>query len=272
MKNFFRKNCYLYQNGKTMRQPIILPFLFALGLLVFGCATEDKAAQDFSVRLLCETKVNSETGIPKSAVYTLVEEQKVKIANIAACDSIPPTAFSDYGIPDSALAAAGGWYAGAGDYLYAIREGEAIVYYQGWQDEMQEDEGFHYTQLGVYKNGKFELQLPPTREELVGTYILSQETGSHILFVGMHEDTLIGEHFVLDGVLPPLNQLNVLMTGMAPQDSAALDLIDQGFRFSSAMGDGTFQRSGDGLEVSLNLDGQQVRLQKALSKDYSIPQ
>jgi hypothetical protein len=59
---------------------------------------------------------------------------------------------------------------------------------------------------------------------------------------------------------------------MAPQDSAALDLIDQGFRFSSAMGDGTFQRSGDGLEVSLNLDEQQVRLQKALSKDYSIPQ
>jgi hypothetical protein len=38
------------------------------------------------------------------------------------------------------------------------------------------------------------------------------------------------------------------------------------------MGDGTFQRSGDGLEVSLNLNGQQVRLQKALSKDYSIPQ
>lgn len=254
-----------------MRQLIILPFLFALGLLAFGCAPDKKPAQDLSVRLLCESMGESNAGIPKSAVYTIVEEQKVKIANIAACDSIRPAAFSDYDIPDSALAAAGGWYAGAGDYLYAIREGEVIAYYQGWQDEMQEDEGFHYTQLGVYKNGKFELQLPPTREELVGTYTLSQETGSHILFVGMHEDTLIGEHFVLDGVLPPLNQLNVLMTGMAPQDSAVLDLIDQGFRFSSAMGDGTFKRTGDGLEVTLNLDGEQVSLQKALSKDYSLP-
>ncbi|MEQ8705423.1 MAG: hypothetical protein RIC19_15960 [Phaeodactylibacter sp.] len=255
-----------------MHRPIFLPFLFSLGLLSFGCAPDKEATQDLNVRLLCESKGESEAGIPQSAVYTLIGEQKVKIANIATCDSIPPGDFSEYGIPDDALAAAGGWYAGAGDYLYAIREGEAIIYYRGWQDEMQEDEGFHYTQLGGYKNGKFELQLPPKREELVGTYTLSQETGSHILFVGMHGDTLIGEHFVLDGILPPLNQLNVLMTGMAPQDSAALDLVDQSFRFSSAMGDGTFQRSGDGLEVSLNLNGQQVRLQKALSKDYSLPE
>lgn len=254
-----------------MRYLQLLLLATLLALSFYRCAPEPATGDLPNPRLVCETAGNA-TGAPQSAVYTIIDQQKIKIANIAACDSIPPAQFSDYGIPDSALTAAGGWHAGSGDYLYIVREADKLLYYQGWQDEMQEDEGYHYTRLGIYQGGNFELQLPPKREELVGTYILNQETGSHILFVGMHGDTLIGEHFVMDGILPPLNQLNVLMTGMAPQDSAALELMGQSFRFSSTMGDGTFKRVNDGLEVSLNLkDGQQVRLEKALSPDYSLP-
>lgn len=97
-------------------------------------------------------------------------------------------------------------------------------------------------------------------EEFVGIYIFSQEIGFYILFVGMYEDMLIGEYFVFDGVLFLFNQLNVLMIGMVFQDFVILDLIDQGFCFFFVMGDGIFQCLGDGLEVSLNLDGQQVCL------------
>lgn len=251
---------------------LLLFLLLAAGFWLESCAPADSSEQTPDVRLTCSPKSIGEGGAPNSAVYTLVGNQKVKIANIAACDSIPASDYAEYGIPDTALAAVGGWHAGSGDYLFAVARSGEVIYYQGWAEEQQEDGGYHYTQLGVYTNGEFELQLPPQREELVGTYTLSQETGSHILFVGMRGDTLIGEHFELDGILPPPNQLNVLMTGMAPQDSARLVLANQSFRFHSGLGDGTFKRTDDGMEVSLELNGgQRLTLRKELSEDYSIP-
>jgi hypothetical protein len=270
-KTFFEKTITFIKTEKTMRHIQLLSLLTLLVLNFYACAPDTGPDEMPDARLLCETR-EGEMGIPESEVYTIIDDQKIKIANISACDSIPREQYVDYDIPDSALAAVGGWYAGAGDYLYIVREADQLAYYQGWQDEMQEDEGFHYTRIGTYQSGGFELQLPPKREELVGTYTASKETGSHILFIGMHGDTLIGEHFEMDGILPPLNQLNVLMTGMAPRDSVTLNLVDQSFRFSSKMGDGMFKRSNGGIEVSLNLkDGQQINLQKALSKDYSLP-
>ena len=242
-------------------------YFFVLYLICYafvGCNPDASITEAPEVALFCEVKSTDEFGIPQSAVYTIIDNQKIKIANIATCDSIPPDSFSSYGIPDSALAAVGGWYAGAGDYLYAILQEQQVVFYQGWQDEMQEDEGFHYTKLGVFANGRFELQLPPDPQELVGTYLNEQADNSHILFVGLHSDTVIGELFVIEGALPPMNQLNILMTGLTPRDSAVLALVDQSYRFVSEMGDGTFIRAEQGFEVSLSLnEGESVTLRKA---------
>ena len=52
--------------------------------------------------------------------------------------------FAQHQIPATALAACGGWWAGAGDYFYATREGDTLKIYQGWQEEQQTENGFHY--------------------------------------------------------------------------------------------------------------------------------
>lgn len=50
----------------------------------------------------------------------------------------------DMDIPVNAITACGGWYAGGGDYYYIVPTATGIAVYQGWQDEQQEDEGYHW--------------------------------------------------------------------------------------------------------------------------------
>ncbi len=52
--------------------------------------------------------------------------------------------FKDMDIPDNAITACGGWFAGGGDYYYIAPTPTGIAVYKGWQDEGQEDVGYHW--------------------------------------------------------------------------------------------------------------------------------
>lgn len=78
------------------------------------------------------------------AVLLTVDGKTTAIDTVYACETIPASSFSQYDIPKEAKSACGGWWAGAGDYFYATIEKNKVVVYQGWQDEQQEDEGYHW--------------------------------------------------------------------------------------------------------------------------------
>ncbi len=133
--------------------------LLFVSLLLLACGTENAstAATTERIDLVCE---NQEVdNIPAAAVYFLAGDSKVKIASITVCETIEPEQYAEYDIPAEALAAVGGWYAGAGDYLYAVQEGEAVLVYQGMQDEMQQEPGFGYAPIASYTNGEVALML-----------------------------------------------------------------------------------------------------------------
>lgn len=79
-------------------------------------------------------------------------EITVQIGNkLVAIDSILGAAqyynsetYKEMGIPADAIAACGAWWAGAGDYYYLLRTANGVAVYQGWQDEQQEDAGYHW--------------------------------------------------------------------------------------------------------------------------------
>lgn len=103
----------------------------------------DEAPANPMVTFICHTLMD-ENENPNSQVFIQINDSRIKVADIQACDMISPANYADYGIPGNAIAACGGWWAGAGDYFYALREGDIIRVMKGWQDEGQEDEGFHY--------------------------------------------------------------------------------------------------------------------------------
>ena len=99
------------------------------------------------VSFRCEALGEDENEVPKVQVFLVVNDESIKIADVNACDPIESAEYQRFNIPNNAVAACGGWWAGAGDYFYAVEIRDQILVMKGWQEENQEDDGFHYEQL-----------------------------------------------------------------------------------------------------------------------------
>lgn len=108
---------------------------------------EPSVATTNNVKLICKELGEDSLNIPHFDVLLSVDGTETKIKSINACADIAKSAYKTYEIPDSAIAAGGGWYAGAGDYYYVIMQDGKAVVFEGWQDESQTEKGYHWKQL-----------------------------------------------------------------------------------------------------------------------------
>lgn len=88
---------------------------------------------------------------PQSEVSLYLNKARYVIDTIQTCDLFEPADYAKYEIPAEAISACGGWWAGGGDYFYAVVKEDVCTVMQGWQDEQQEDDGFHYERLRSFK-------------------------------------------------------------------------------------------------------------------------
>ena len=85
---------------------------------------------------------------PAAIVYVHFANKMTQIAKITGnTEMIDKKEFTEKGIPKNAIAACGAWWAGAGDYFYLLKTPKGIAVYKGWQDESQQDKGYHWTKL-----------------------------------------------------------------------------------------------------------------------------
>ena len=107
-------------------------------------AMAQEAAPLLEASLLCKELRSRDDEAPLSVVSIKIGDQVTPVDSISICDAITP---GENGVPQNALSACGGWWAGAGDYLYIVAEGNDAVVMAGWQEENQEDEGYHFKEL-----------------------------------------------------------------------------------------------------------------------------
>ena len=110
-----------------------------------------------SIQLICQPVEPADKlhETPHNEVFIQIGDSKVKVADILSCETIAPESFAEYQIPANAIAAAGGWWAGSGDYIYVIQEGDNYLVKQGAMDEEQDNKDFGYhTVLTFTKEGK----------------------------------------------------------------------------------------------------------------------
>lgn len=133
--------------------------IFALGL--FGCSPKtvdvvevhDKETPLNLGKLECVSLGEDEFGAPRNEVQMSSSDKPVKVGECLACEQIPQEAFEGYQIPKDAISACGGWWAGGGDYFYSkLSANGKVEVYIGWQDEGQEDDGYHWELKGTYPN------------------------------------------------------------------------------------------------------------------------
>jgi hypothetical protein len=104
--------------------------------------------QEISVnaQLICRD-ISKDDIMPQFEIALNLNNRMHLLDTITSCSPFTPEEYERYEIPAEAVSAAGGWFAGAGDYFYATVVGNVCTVMYGWQDEQQEDEGFHYEQV-----------------------------------------------------------------------------------------------------------------------------
>ena len=124
--------------NKTNKMKKILSL--ALMLLFFAVAN----AQSNAVAKFIIVEIMDEYENPMSEIYVQYKEKKIKINTHSGSANIVDKSEFYLGVPNTAISACGGWWAGAGDYYYIVPSVKGLALYHGWQDEGQEDEGFHW--------------------------------------------------------------------------------------------------------------------------------
>lgn len=205
--------------------------------------TEEQEIAQQKVELVCES-IQTPMHKNRQAVYVIIDENKVKIAELDNCTTLKVKDFSDHLIPEDALAA----IEGEKEVIYASLEEQKIVFLAGKKELVQDDQAEYYP-LVAYEMGKFFFKIPLSQEDLVGTYAAETEDQSWILFIGMSNERLEAQFFEINGPLPDKKILARLLPVLPVLDLKELEIDLKDQRLRSELGPGFFYSSNDQLEI-----------------------
>jgi hypothetical protein len=100
-----------------------------------------------NVSLICQSLGEDEQGLPHTILLLGKNKETVTLDTLTmTLNKIPKEDYAKMDIPTDAIDACGGWYAGGGSYFYVVkRDGKAVVF-EGFQEEQQEDKGYHWAE------------------------------------------------------------------------------------------------------------------------------
>ena len=91
-----------------------------------------------------------EDGMPMQQVSLVINGTAHIVDTINTCQAVTPDNYLQYNMPENTLAATYSWWAGYGEYLYAIRRDDSVMLMRGYSDEMEEEPGFNYEQVAKF--------------------------------------------------------------------------------------------------------------------------
>lgn len=143
-----------------LKQLFLLPAVVVLLTGLSACSGQEKAGeageepkqaapmQGITVALDCMDIGGGNEDFPQRQVSLRLGTVSTTLDTIAACQFIERQDYARYGIPAEAVAACGGWWAGSGDYFYAvIDKGDEIVVMRAMEDEANPAGGYNYEEV-----------------------------------------------------------------------------------------------------------------------------
>lgn len=115
-----------------------------------GGPNGDEVSGQVEASFVCSTISEDDDMFPLVVVKALINGKEYLVDTVHAAEPYAPGDFASNQVPENALAAAGGWFAGSGDYFYMVHDGQHVVLMAGWQDEQQEGNDFHYIEKSRY--------------------------------------------------------------------------------------------------------------------------
>ena len=97
-----------------------------------------------AVWLECKVGAEDSSGNPHADVILFRGGYEQKVASINACNEIPKAEYKNYEIPENAITAIGGFWAGLGSYFYLVEKDGVYSVYEGFTEEGQKEKGYHW--------------------------------------------------------------------------------------------------------------------------------
>ena len=111
---------------------------------------QPEAQEVLAGKIECKPLTEPDAMPPRYEVAVVIGQDRHVFGEVVRCVEMGIEEYEENEVPSEAVSAAGGWYAGGGDYFYLLLEGNEYVLMQGWQDEGQQDDGFHYKEAARY--------------------------------------------------------------------------------------------------------------------------
>jgi hypothetical protein len=231
-------------------------FLFLFCWLLVGCGPADsdleaERAAWAQVQLNCEA-VHGEGELPRYAVYAMLEENKIKLAEMGACDTVIAIDYATHGIPADAITAVGSEVDGYEEYIYArINEDKLQLFIGGTTEEGEHDKPL-YSPLADYEKGRFKLLRPLHQADLAGYYMSQGPDTSYVLFLGLKGPSLVGKLFATTEAMPAQKVLQRALPEFAASPDMDFNCNLNGLNFESGLGDGHIYWQPDSASVTFH--------------------
>lgn len=253
----------------------LLPALLALFL--FSCQEEGVRVStsadpvDTSIYLQCKGVSQPGDVIPHHEVFVVLGENIVKVADIYACDKIEPARYESLGIPASALDALGSTDAVEGGMIVFVDRApdRRIQVRVGVPETEAPDSKYKFRTMATFTDEVFSGNPERMRAELVGTYALSGQKNSYVLFLGLSNMDMIAQFFEVQGPLPEVAKMGEVLTKAPPVVFKKFSVNFRTLEFESDYGTGMIDKTDEKTVITFRQktdeNGQPLRLEKIIT-------
>lgn len=197
-----------------------------------------------------------EEDIYRSVVHIVDGNQSTPVMLIPTCSLLDSTSYAKHQIPKGAIAAAASWWAGSGDYVYAIPTEEGVLIRRAVVDEMQLVRDYGYMDWALWQQDTLIRYDAGSSMPITGLYTGGGHDVSYLFLLDR-----VGEEWKVEGVelssmLPPMEDLRMELEDLNLQEIADFQLDTAAGVFSAGVwGEGELLQE-DGAYVLVFKDKQ----------------
>lgn len=175
-----------------------------------------------------------EEDIYRFVVHIVDGNQSTPVMLIPVCSTMDSTSYADHQVPAEAIAAVSSWWAGSGDYVYALSTDEGILIRRAVVDEMQLVRDYGYMDWALWQQDTL-ISFDPTtmRPPVTGLYTAEGQETSYVLLLDRIEGQWQAEAVALDGKLPSREDLRMELDGLNLQKISGFELDIRNGQFSA---------------------------------------
>lgn len=258
-----------------MTRHLILAGMIALA--AWGCKNDPASAeaatevtpsepQDIRFALHCADISQPGDKTPHHDVYAIAGKDTAKVGTIEVCDHIPKEEYAKYEIPADAYDAVGGTSDGKTTFIvYLAKSPEGKVQARMGDMYPGKQGGFTYRTLVVFTDEDLNPSASLSPGEMVGSYALSGQDKSYVLYVGFSERNMVAQAFTINGPLPQDDAAIMAAVGKGTPEFIPSIVVDfSTYEFSSSKGAGKFNVAGSKVQsvTFANWDNKELTLEK----------